>query len=246
LISRIRIWLVAFSLLIAANNARGLSDSSKADAASRVIDPASNRLFWMSTGNISKPHHFSIGWFEFLLIQFGYTPTDFLQLNLSGTGGYFSVGTKARLLPPLGIFRGLAAGADFDYFPSNPKNHRGLVFYTLATGFGLKSVEAHGAVSSPSLRQTSDSQALVQGGISVLVSGDSTGLKLIAVWANTIEGLKKGELATWATGFRAYSNTFVAELALMTIPSLSFGHATGRERLSFVPYFSLMWFLANH
>ena len=86
-------------------------------------EPARNRLFTMSTGRTMPTGKLSVADFEILLVQMGYAPMDFFQLNLSylisfsrGSNPYWSIGTKVQVLQPSGVFQGLCLGADFGFF----------------------------------------------------------------------------------------------------------------------------------
>lgn len=241
---------VALIALVAENSAVWGSspDSSVVQEKAGTDDPSSNRLFMMSTGTISRPHHFSVGWFELLIIQLGYTPTDFLQVNLSGTGGYFSAGAKVRLLAPAGPFKGLAVGGDLGYFPANPPEQRTLQFLTVATSVGYSWAEGHIAISHrPNDRSAFGPHSVfVQSGFSLQLADGEQGIKLMGEWWST-RGTEAGlQPIIGIVGFRVYSSSFTGELAVFTLPRICFGHCAGESGFTFFPYFSLVWFFADH
>lgn len=228
-------------------------DSTTADSASAsttATDPASHRLFWMSTGAIAKQGTFSIGVFEFLVAQTGYTPTDFLQLNASATWfGYWSFGSKFQIVRPASIFRGLSFSADVGFYPRErystaERDH--LTSLTLASSAGSEHVQAHGAVmhliSQPGAG-TGGEQTWAQFGLSMNSAEGGSGIKFIGeVWVTRGDAggfVVGGVLA----GIRYYGRIFVGELAGFAGPNIAPHGGSSDLFLYPFPYVSLMWYI---
>jgi hypothetical protein len=220
-------------------------DSTRSDV---VLDPAANRLFMMSTGKISEPHRFSVGLFDFLVLQTGYSPTDFLQFNLSGMFDYWqarvfywSVGAKAQLFQSSGFVHGIAVGADIGLFPHTEglAGEGNLQSLNVGASLGGERVELH--INAVALLQEnrSDATTLLQTGVSVLVSqGSKHSLKLMAEsWFVKEPHNQSIEFAFITAGFRGVGRGFVGEAAVVLGPRFFFG--------SYVvfPLLSFMWFI---
>ncbi len=205
----------------------------------------------MSTGKISQPRRVSIGLFEFIVLQGGYTPTDFLQLNASATFGYWSLGTKIQLLGETGAFHGLSIGGDLGFMPdpnTQSWTQATVRWFNIASSFGSEQVEGHinfvGSGFGPVF------PSIIQIGVSTTIIKEPTnGAKLmVESWYIKNEHENKIDAVLLVAGIRAYGNSFVGEIAFMAGPSLSFdvgGGSSSPSRFEVypIPYFSLMWFI---
>jgi len=232
------------------------------NAFGQTIDPASNRVFWMSTGKISAPLRGSIGIMgaPYLIpvtpyltfIQGGYSPTNFLQFNGTGSIGYWSMGAKGQLLQPFGVFQGLAIGFDFGFYPEN----NGLIgddqiqSYNVAASVGTEAFQ--GNVNVVQLVQkrsysTTPVPTFLQIGIQMDKKGAvDHGTKFMAeIWFVNNKTVGKLELGVLLVGIRPYGRNFVWDLAIIFGPKLSFGHGSSTNKLQFLPlpYVSFMWFI---
>lgn len=112
--------LLAALLLIAIGDVNG-QDSTIIE---EVRDPASNRLFWMSTGQVMAAERGSIGfmgapyllpWARYLTFaQGGYALNSYFQFNLTGSLSYFSIGTKVQPIQTTGVLLRVALGRTSD------------------------------------------------------------------------------------------------------------------------------------
>ena len=231
------------------------TDSTKGEVYSTVTDPVQNRLFWMSTGRVSEPYRFSLGTFELFVLQAGYTPTKYFQLNLSGTFRYWSVGTKLQLLESVGNFRGLAIGADFGFSPKSADmfiTRDNIQVYTLSASFGTDNFQQHISVmqtyQSLRIRDHNSYPSYISLGLSYQPEQRTKWkTKLMAegwIFNNNIE--KQLEVGGIVAGLRSFGGNFVWEIAFFWGPTLSFGGQTSsqpRHRLYPLPYISFMWFI---
>ena len=231
------------------------TDSTKGEMYSTVTDPAQNRLFWMSTGRVSEPYRFSVGTFELFVLQAGYTPTKFFQLNLSGTFGYWSVGTKLQLLESARYFRGLAIGADFGFSPKSADlliTRDNIQVYTLSASFGTDNFQQHISVMQTyqplRIRDHNPYPSYLSFGLSYQ-SEKATKWKIkfmVEGWIVNNDIKKQLEVGGIVAGLRSFGGNFVWEIALFFGPTLSFGGPTSsqpRLRLYPLPYISFMWFV---
>jgi hypothetical protein len=93
----------------------------------RTKDPLQNRLFFMPTGKIMEEGRISFTTVDVMFMHGAYTPTDFLQIDLSyllPIGEILSgqereiniaLGSKIQTLQESGFFKGLALGLDIAY-----------------------------------------------------------------------------------------------------------------------------------
>lgn len=225
-------------------------------------DPASNRLFWMSAGRTAAVKRGSVGllgapylipWFPYAtFLQVGGVPTDFLQLNATGSLGYGSVGAKVQFIPKMGLLLGVAAGADFGFYPQNSailQDDR-IQAYNLAVSFGSEEFAAH-VNAMQIIQRNSYAEELIptylQLGVSIQLDHNphQQGKLIAEAWYVNSYSKRQLELGLILAGIRSYGRTFVMEIAFLFGPRLSFGHGSYSNRLEFfpLPYVSLMWFI---
>jgi hypothetical protein len=174
---------------------------------------------------------FSIASFEIFLLQIGYAPLDFFQLNLSyltpvsrGAQTYWSVGTKFQVLQPSGVFQGLAIGADLGFFeqvsyiaPANSYSSSPppLVNANMAVSIGHENAKMH--VSVAQLQWSANYgkvqvPSYIQFGFDVSMSRRSStaGLKVLGELTMT-QRLGTLNAAFLFAGLRTYSSKFTGD-----------------------------------
>ncbi|TAK53613.1 MAG: hypothetical protein EPO24_14150 [Bacteroidetes bacterium] len=218
-----------------------------------LTEASRNRLFWMSTGKISAPHRVSIGLFSFLVLQGGYSPTDFLQLNTSLTFGYWSLGSKFQLMQETEFIRGISVGADIGFSPQSESfvvTRDQLTAFTVSGSFGNENAQLHLAsfmVVQPNKTWENTLPPSFQIGFDIQLDRDSNRqAKLMAEsWWVYEPSLKKYDAAIIMIGGRSYGRTFILDVAAMIGPTLCFGHCSSASglRLFPLPYINLMWFI---
>ncbi len=228
-----------------------------------VRDPASNRLFWMSTGRVAAPGRGSIGimgapyfipWAPYLtFVQGGYTPLEFLQLNMTGSFNYWSLGTKVQVFPTMGFLQGVALGADFGFYPQNAGivSDAHVEALNVTVSFGGEPVEFHLNAMQVNQGRSNASGSFptyAQIGMALqLDKSDRGGAKLLGeLWYVNNYYDHGMELGLILMGIRNYTRSFVWEFAFLVSPTLSFGgHTSSSEKLNFIPYpyLSFMWFI---
>lgn len=264
---RLRIFILTASLCILmsalCNNVRAQSaDTASTISADEAIDPCSNRVFWMSTGAVSAPGRVSIGLmgapylvvagiYQATVVQLGYAPTDFLQGNLSGSASYWSAGVKARLLPPAGLFHGLALGVDFGFFPGTGGVIRGdnqVQSYNVAASIGTDHAECH--LNVVQLVQSEDRRptvfpTFVQVGMIISLPGGKAGhVSLMAELWMVNEYFERGlKTGAFILGVRHAGQTFVMELGFLGGPRILGSSGSENVRIFPIPYLGLMWFI---
>jgi len=239
------------------------ADTSGGEGSGDGRDPCSNRVVWMSTGDVSAPGRFSLGLmgapylviagiYQATVLQVGYTPMDFLQFNASGSATYWSVGMKARLRKPSGFFRGLAIGADFGFFPGTGgviSYDNEVQAYNLAASFGTQEITAH--VNLMQLVQPNDERptrfpTFVQVGL-VLTKmkggGDRHASLLAEIWMVNDQTLHRLKLGLFILGIRSYGPTFVWDLGFLGGPRWSGDSRSERLQFYPIPYLGLLWFI---
>jgi hypothetical protein len=106
----------------------------------------------MSTGRIIPEGKFSLSDFDIFVLQLGYAPAKFLQLNFSVVpffgNPYWSVGGKVQIVPPSGLLQGISIGCDAGYFHhisdlSSDYNSKNLVSLNMAGSFGNEYLRGH-------------------------------------------------------------------------------------------------------
>ena len=219
-------------------------------------DPAQNRLFWMSTGQTMPDGKFSITSFEIFSLQFGYSPIKNLQLNFStyvypilfDENTYWSMGTKIQLLPPKRNFYGLSIGVDVGFIDKigriSSSLEKSIHSLNIATSFGTERFLTH--VSASQLQFLSKNRrevpipTFIQIGteISLKKTNEGKGSKLIAESFFTPNDERKISFSTFIVGFRFYSQSTVAEIALPFSTFGFFNSATTNPRFIF-PWGSL-------
>ncbi len=253
--------LLAAVFLLTVEHVRGQEIDSTTISA--VYDPASNRLFWMSTGRVMASERGSIGfmgapylipWFPYAtFIQGGYAPNSFLQFNLTGSLSYFSIGTKIQPIQTTGPLLGIAVGADFGFYPQNfaiASDNR-VQALNIAASFGSEQVAAHVNVMQVIQNNYSTSGVIpsyVQLGLSAqLGKGKRIQSKLMAeLWFVNEYYKKELQLGLLMVGMRSFSKSFVWEAAFLFGPRISFGgHGSSNDKLQFIPlpYASFMWYI---
>lgn len=221
-------------------------------------EPARNRLFTMSTGRTMPTGRFSIASFEIFLLQIGYAPLDFFQLNLSyltpvsrGSQTYWSVGTKFQVLKPSGVFRGVAIGADLGFFEqvsyiapasSYSSSIPPLVNVNMAVSVGGEIAKMH--VSVGQLQWSADYgkvqvPSYIQFGFDASLSRPSatTGLKLIGELTMT-QRVGTLNAAFMVIGLRGYSTHFTGDFGW----PFGFGES-GSFVPGLLPFFSFNFYL---
>lgn len=256
--------VAVIAMLALSMDSTGVSKISEPETGpeSELRDPASNRLFWMSTGRTAAVKRTSVGllgapylipWFPYAtFLQVGGVPTDFLQFNATGSLGYGSVGAKVQFVPKMGLLLGVAAGADFGFYPKNSallQDDR-IQAYNLAVSFGSEEFAAH-VNTMQIIQRNSHTEELIptyiQLGVSIQLDHNPNrqGKFIAEAWYVNSYSRRQLELGLLLAGIRSYGRTFVFEIALLFGPRLSFGHGSSSNGLEFfpLPYVSLMWFI---
>lgn len=253
--------LLTALLLIAIGDLRGQETDST--TIEEVRDPASNRLFWMSTGRVMASERGSIGFMgapylipwlpQITFVQGGYAPNGFLQFNLTGSPNYFSIGTKFQPIQTTGALLGVSLGADFGFYPQNfaIASDNQVQALNVAASFGSEQIAAHINVMQVIQRNYSSTGVIpsyVQLGLSTQLSkGKRIQSKLMAeLWFVNEYYKKELQLGLLMVGMRSFSKFFVWEIAFLFGPRLSLGgHSSSSDKLQFIPlpYLSFMWFI---
>ncbi len=226
------------------------SDSSTIiPAETPFADPARGRLLWMSTGRVMPGGTVSLGVFELVVVQSGYGIADVAQINASGTIGYFSLGSKIRILPPGGIFQGIAAGVDVGFTQKTGRfilPRGGLYAVNLAASFGSEDVQLHvnGIRAYPFERRERDISYLQLGCSAVLHRSPSEITTLLAeLWmVETRYPDVHFNPIVLPVGIRYSSRGYTFEIAMMVLPTVI---AEGRSGFPIVPlpYIGFQWFI---
>lgn len=244
-------------------------DTSSADSmdysgpeVTEVTDPASNRLIWMSTGRTAASGRGSIGFFGapylapfapyLTFLQGGYTPISLLQFNVTGSLGYWSAGTKAQLVPAMGLLKGVAIGADFGFYPQNKAifTDDRISTYNIAASFGWEALEGHinaMQIVQGDSRPSGSFPTYLQFGLATqLRKSTYGGSKLIGeLWYVRDYYRREFEIGLILLGIRTYKKSFVWEIATLISPRLFFGRGSSSNGLQFIPapYLSFMWYI---
>jgi len=169
---------------------------------------------------------FSLSDFEIFVLQMGYAPTKFLQLNFSIVpffdNPYWSVGSKIQIVPPSGLLQGISVGCDAGFFHhisdlSWDHNSKYLVSLNMAGSFGNEYLRGH--ISLMQLNFSSES-----GNIGIptwlflgtdyfvyqFMNGDGIKLILETYYARANSKL---EQYVYLFGVRFFSNTTALDIA---------------------------------
>lgn len=229
--------------------------SCAAAFAQRSDDPVASRLFVMPTGQINRAGQALIGTMGPLGPRVSYAASTFVQLD---AGGFYSPfpqffsyatgGVKVQALRPVGLFGGLAVGADFGLmYGRGGRAYRGsLMAYNVATSFGNDDAMLHlNATSLPygtTDTTTLDVKYLVQAGLTVpIIRGPEMGLGAMVEYTAGGHGLRDAHNVLAALGARGHIRQFIWEAGLMLGPRCFGDCADVGIELYKIPYFSLMY-----
>lgn len=221
------------------------TDSTKDEVYSTVTDPAQNRLFWMSTGRTMPEGRVSLASFELFLLQFGYAPSEYFQMNLSYLLPFFgvyygSVGTKIQIISPKGYFQGLSVGCDLGFYN---------VFAMNAAGsFGTEYLKAHLSIMRLTFFQSGDNNNTTwfSAGIDyILIKGENNDGAKIILETFMPQHERGYQIHTILLGIRAYTSNSAFDLTLPFSRSEFFydEYFDNRFHAWKFPYFSYMFFL---
>ena len=203
-----------------------------------ISDPARNRLFVMSTGQIIPRGKFAISDYEIIVLGLGYAPTDFLQFNFvmfppwfllsrGGDEAFWIAGTKVQLIPPSNLFQGVSLGVDYIYnslAPNTGAHPAGDIFTGSSTAERWISANVAGSIGTQSVkghvnfahiwRTQTETTSYVQVGAEFCFSSvtNNEGSKVMAETWFASDGNESIQLSTLILGVRKFSDDLTIEI----------------------------------
>ncbi|HLF15171.1 MAG TPA: hypothetical protein VI932_09820 [Bacteroidota bacterium] len=229
---------------------RAQPDSLTADVpAAPIEDPARNRLLWMSTGRVMPAGTFSVGVFELVIIQGGYGIADVAQINATGTIGYWSIGSKFQILPPFGLFQGLAFGADAGFTRESDRfllPRGGLYALNLSASAGNEDVTVHlNAMRVYPSEHRDRPTTYLQAGCSVPLHRTPSEMTTLLgeIWMVEYRYPSAHfDPAIIPAGIRHSTGKFTFEIAVMIRPAI-FTDGRSANPIIPLPYLGFQWFI---
>jgi len=202
---------------------------------------------WMESGATAPKGKVFIGLHELLAVRAGFAPVDFLHLDLTYLAPYdhHGAGAKLRILPPMGIFQGLAVRAEVGRRKQG-SIMRPIQTYTGAVSLGSDKIKLH--LDYTAERLSVDDGALWRkrarvGGSLLFPQDDPACLQSLNVeaWFDATSGVDD-RFEVIGAALRTSKRRFVWEVGFLMVPNVNvIGDGPGTTYP--LPYLSASWYI---